>query len=597
MKRFLTIIMSVMLLFSILVMPNYAEGNNEQNKISEELQMHIDQDEEEIPVYIWFEDIDLETINAEAEKAVGYTQEDIQAAEDNIPLFNSDLNESDPDFDELFLEYAEQTRTERVAVLEMQNRLIEVQRELTSEAYEKYNIENLSRININTDNVLHLSKFSPVIIAILTTSDIARLQKIPSVIEIGYKNMATPTALLNNALPTVEAKYVRDTLGYDGYNVKIGMYDVGRVKTVSELSSTTITKLDSGIPENSHPTSVAMIIAGSNGTAPNAHLYTSSNGSTYEQGIEALINQGVSAINVSVDFGRADGDYYTDFEKWMDHIATIHNITMVIAAGNHGTNSVVVNPGLAYNVITVGGTNTNGSLTTSDDFLCSYSSAANGGTNGCAKPDVLAPAEYQNMYNDNWQHTNSGGTSLAAPLVTGIIAQMIECRPTIAVKPEVIKAVLTSSTMRKLPSTSYGTPTEAWADTITAQQGAGEVNARKAILILSLGHYASGTMSSTTVTKTFSVTSSDLYIRYSVAWLRNNTVGNCSNPNTTVGTAANLKLRLFDSNNTVLFTSNIPTSSVELAHISIDGIYGTYKAKIYRVDSGSNSFRYAVAWR
>lgn len=67
MKRFLTIIMSVMLLFSILVMPNYAEGNNEQNKISEELQMHIDQDEEEIPVYIWFEDIDLETINAEAE--------------------------------------------------------------------------------------------------------------------------------------------------------------------------------------------------------------------------------------------------------------------------------------------------------------------------------------------------------------------------------------------------------------------------------------------------------------------------------------------------------------------------------------------------
>ena len=51
--------------------------------------MHIDQGEEEIPVYIWFEDLDLGAINAEEEKAVGYTQKDIQKVEDSIPSFNS----------------------------------------------------------------------------------------------------------------------------------------------------------------------------------------------------------------------------------------------------------------------------------------------------------------------------------------------------------------------------------------------------------------------------------------------------------------------------------------------------------------------------
>ena len=599
MKKLLIIVVAVVLLSSVLLIPNYAKGNNQQNKISEELQMHIDQGEEEIPVYIWFEDLDLDAINAEAEKALGYTQKDIQKVEDSIPSFNSNLNESDPEYDTELLAYTEQTRIQRAEVLEMQNYLIEKQREFARVAYENYNAENLQRIKLEAKQIVYVSRFTPVIIASVLSSDIVQLQENEAVLWLGYKQTSEPMELFSNALPAVDAKYVRDTLGYDGYNVKVGMFDAGQIKsTVTELSSTSITKLDSSYaPLSAHATSVAMVLSGSNGFAPNVHLYSHSNTTTIEQGLEDLINCNVSVINMSVGYERpVIENYYTDFEKWVDHIANSHNVSMVIPAGNDGMNLQIIQPGLSYNVNTVGGTNTKQTLSISDDVLFNESRTGNGGTSGCAKPDFLAPAFYNNIYNDSWQYMLNGGTSLAAPAVTGIIAQMIECRPTIASKPAVIKAVLTSSTTRKLPLNSGGTSTEAWADTITAQQGAGEVNAKKAIAILSNNHYASGTMSSTTITKTFPVTSSDQYIRYSVAWIRGN-VANCSSQNATAGVAANLKLRLFDTNNTALFTSNIPTSSVELAHISINGVYGTYKAKIYRVDAGTNSFKYAVAWR
>lgn len=221
-------------------------------------------------------------------------------------------------------------------------------------------------------------------------------------------------------------------------------------------------------------------------------------------------------------------------------------------------------------------------------------STGNGGTLGCAKPDFLAPAYF---YDGNVAHI---GTSFAAPIVTGMVAQMIRCNSVCKVSPAITKAILTASTTRKVaPGPSPG-ENEVFEGNITAQQGAGVVNARKAIMILENGKYASGTIGDGHVTLTFPVTSSDQYIRYALTWTKRNrfTTGDHLNTNNlTVADPVNLRLRIFDSNISVLTTSDVENSSVELAHVSVNGVYGTYRARIYRMDSGTNLVAYAVAWR
>ena len=68
------------------------------DKLSAELRTHLEQGETEIQVSIWFEDIELDAVKAQAEQTLGYTEDDIQKTEDAIPNFRSDINETDPDY-------------------------------------------------------------------------------------------------------------------------------------------------------------------------------------------------------------------------------------------------------------------------------------------------------------------------------------------------------------------------------------------------------------------------------------------------------------------------------------------------------------------
>ena len=119
-------------------------------------------------------------------------------------------------------------------------------------------------------------------------------------------------------------------------------------------------------------------------------------------------------------------------------------------------------------------------------------------------------------------------------------------------------------------------------------------------MILENETYASGTIGDGHVTLTFPVTSSDQYIRYALTWTKRNrftTENHYNMNNLTVAAPVNLRLRLFDSNISVLTMSDVENSSVELAHVMVNGVYGTYRARIYRMDSGTNLVAYAVAWR
>ena len=210
------------------------------------------------------------------------------------------------------------------------------------------------------------------------------------------------------------------------------MIDEGRINTNhSELSNAAITYLTNGVtmPVVNHSTSVARILVGSNGVAPNAHLIATSYNAygSLQECIEEVLDHNVSVINMSFGDTSNRNSYYEPLEQWVDHIAQQHHVTVVKSAGNDGIWSTVTSPGLAFNILTVGGINTQNTSDRTDDTMFNINSTngtstGNGETNGCAKPDFLAPAYF---YDGNNAHI---GTSYAAPIVAGIVAQMIQCR-------------------------------------------------------------------------------------------------------------------------------------------------------------------------
>ena len=109
-------------------------------------------------------------------------------------------------------------------------------------------------------------------------------------------------------------------------------------------------------------------------------------------------------------------------------------------------------------VITVGYLDDNATAATGDDSLCEISS--HGKTqDGFAKPDVVAPGrkvastlasgtpvlkqEMPDRVTADGTHFRLSGTSMAAPVVGGIAALLLERNPSL--KPDDIKAILTGS--------------------------------------------------------------------------------------------------------------------------------------------------------
>jgi serine protease AprX len=174
--------------------------------------------------------------------------------------------------------------------------------------------------------------------------------------------------------------------------------------------------------------------------------------------------------------------------------AISNSIVVVVAAGNSG-DSRSIPPANSPSVITVGGYHDNNDLngTSLDLYHSNFGPTAD----GTVKPELVAPAMWvaapilpgTNLYDraealsqlaaapyvekalrdlkivaTHYQHVD--GTSFAAPIVTSIVAQMLEANP--ALTPGAIKNILISTADRI-------------ADAPAIRQGFGVVNARRAI--------------------------------------------------------------------------------------------------------------------
>ncbi len=265
----------------------------------------------------------------------------------------------------------------------------------------------------------------------------------------------------------------------------------GRIVAAIDFTSAspTVSTVPLGDP-GGHGTHVAGLAAGDGtasageyeGMAPGANIVDvrvidatgSSNISTVLRGLQwVLANRAtynIRVVNLSLGAPPA-ASYALDPLATAAEILTFAGIAVVVAAGNSGPNGgTITSPGYDPYVITVGAVDDNGTVTTADDTVASFSSR--GPTaDGAAKPDLVAPGRkmvslrspgsaLDQLYPERQvTATNSttadyfrlSGTSMAAPVVAGAIALLLERNPTL--NPEQVKHHL-RSTASPVPSAS-----------------------------------------------------------------------------------------------------------------------------------------------
>jgi len=190
----------------------------------------------------------------------------------------------------------------------------------------------------------------------------------------------------------------------------------------------------------------------------------------------------IRIINLSL--GRpVFGSYTTDPLCQAVEQAWKAGITVVVAAGNFGRLSLngsngygtVTAPGNDPYVITVGAMKTMNTATRTDDQIASYSSKGPTTYDHVVKPDIVAPGnlitstistgstlatlfpgnKVKGTIDSNYDYFILSGTSMATPVVSGVVAMLLQQNSTLT--PDQIKARLMKTAYKTFPTSSVAT--------------------------------------------------------------------------------------------------------------------------------------------
>jgi serine protease AprX len=325
---------------------------------------------------------------------------------------------------------------------------------------------------------------------------------------------------------TIGAADVRQQLGYDGAGIGVAVIDSGITPWHDDLSASgggdrvrRFVDFVNGWPfaydDWGHGTHVAGIVAGNGfdsggaraGIAPGAQLIVlkalDEAGRGYISDVIAaldfVVSQGaalnIRIVNLSIATGVYES-YHSDPLTLAAKRVVEAGVVVVAAAGNRGRNpnghnayGGITAPGNAPWVLTVGASSHMGTIARADDTMAVFSSRGPTAVDHAAKPDVVAPGvgiESLSDPNSAFYTTKSAyllagtiqrsylpylslsGTSMAAPVVTGTVALMLQANPSLT--PNAVKAIL-----------QFTSQASAAYDPLT--QGAGFLNAYGAIAL------------------------------------------------------------------------------------------------------------------
>lgn len=395
---------------------------------------------------------------------------------------------------------------------------LKIRRECVTEAYKAYNYDFIDEY-VDDEQIITNLGFAPYLIVKVNKSEIYELSKDLNVEALSYMPYLKGENEMYNALSVSNASTVRDNNNYTGSGVKVGVLEVENGKYNSNYVmlngcqnlNYTYLGSDTGVT-NSHATLVTSIIKGKSvqynghtykGVAPDATVYQACVNDSYSLGnnIEHLVQKGVSIINFSAGYSYKPSSYnnaYNDLDWIVDQAINNYGLVFVKSAGN--TSDYVTSPGKAYNAITVGNCDSTSSVPYP---ICSSSGyvEASGLTN---KPDIVAPGTSVTFPNMG-SHT---GTSLSAPIVSGVAAQMIQCMPTLKLPSasqnsyggktyyNTVKAlILLGADYQKISTTNNNSKvvgTNISNNLLRDKSGAGLIDAKKTIdIILGNGYFRS----------------------------------------------------------------------------------------------------------
>lgn len=322
----------------------------------------------------------------------------------------------------------------------------------------------------------------------------------------------------------VGAVAVREALGYDGGGVGVAVIDSGVAAFHDDLGTADgdsridrfvdfVNHRDTPYDDYGHGTHVAGIIAGNGfdsdgattGLAPAARLIVLKVLDGAGQGrisdviaaLDYVVDNkdalNIRVVNLSVATGVYES-YDTDPLTVAAQRVVRAGIVVVAAAGNNGCDAEgrprhggITAPGNAPWVLTVGASSHMGTVDRADDTMAGFSSRGPAAIDYAAKPDIVAPGVGIESLSDPdsalyasrapyllpgtvatsyLPYLSLSGTSMAAPVVTGTIALMMQANPSLT--PNEVKAIL-----------QYTAQARAEYDPLT--EGAGFLNAKGAV--------------------------------------------------------------------------------------------------------------------
>jgi serine protease AprX len=224
---------------------------------------------------------------------------------------------------------------------------------------------------------------------------------------------------------------------------------------------------------------------------------------TIVAGLQWVLNNknayNIRVVNLSLN-SSLDESYKTSPLDAAVEILWFNKIVVVVSSGNQGSNKLYP-PANDPFVITVGAVDDKGTRSITDDSIPSFSSY---GTtkDGLLKPDLVAPgvnivakivnqtmglaaAHPGNLMSDA-QYFRMSGTSMAAPMVSGAVALLLQDEP--GLTPDQVKYRLTS------------TANKTWAGYNASKAGAGYLDAYAAVTGASTNSANTGLTASTLLT-------------------------------------------------------------------------------------------------
>jgi hypothetical protein len=307
----------------------------------------------------------------------------------------------------------------------------------------------------------------PLLFAVLTPDQIGQVATWSEVDTLYLDTPAEPT--LDVARATIFANVVHNR-GIDGSGVRVAELEAegGRAYLHPAIAAGIVNDNAYSCP-SVHGTHVAGIIRSADpfyrGIAPNVLLRVggSCDGDMSEirERSGTAVSWGARILNLS--FGHYSGLTPDGYDRFYDELVRNYRRSVIVSAGNRGTagclqgtNGAVTSPGLAFNVVTVGNFDDRNTVTWADDVMAPCSSWRDpySSYSDREKPEVAAPGT---DIISTWDATSWGslsGTSMAAPMVTGSAALLVQRNPAFGAWPEIVKAILMASAYNNIEGDS-----------------------------------------------------------------------------------------------------------------------------------------------